>query len=174
MPTGGVDATEESITQWIKAGTACLGIGTKLITKEIVAAGDWEALTAKVAQCLWWVKKARGVPLFLGCEHVGLYPTQAGGGAEVAAWYAKTFSFSERWATHPSSSLAGPRADRGVQGAKGAAGACGDSRGQLRGSGPGSPGEGSPSKSPHARAGEVGLPQGPDRPDTASTSSARL
>lgn len=96
MPTGGVDATEESITQWIKAGTACLGIGTKLITKEIVAAGDWEALTAKVAQCLWWVKKARGVPLFLGCEHVGLYPTQAGGGAEVAAWYAKTFGFSEK------------------------------------------------------------------------------
>ena len=25
MPTGGVDATEESVTQWIKAGVACVG-----------------------------------------------------------------------------------------------------------------------------------------------------
>jgi 2-dehydro-3-deoxyphosphogluconate aldolase/(4S)-4-hydroxy-2-oxoglutarate aldolase len=96
MPTGGVDATEESISAWIKAGTACLGIGSNLITKEIVAAGDWAALTRKVEQCLWWVKKARGVPLFLGCEHVGLYPKEPDGGAAVASWYASTFGLSEK------------------------------------------------------------------------------
>lgn len=91
MPTGGVSATEESITAWIQAGTACLGIGSDLISRDIVAAKDWERLRTKVAQCVWWVKKARGVPLFLGCEHVGLYPQEAGGGAKVAEWYEKTF-----------------------------------------------------------------------------------
>jgi len=93
MPTGGVDATEESITAWIEAGAAALGIGSKLVTKDAVAAGDFEAITEKVQQALWWIKKARGVPLFLGVEHPGLYPTEAGGGQQVAEWYRDTFGF---------------------------------------------------------------------------------
>ena len=32
MPTGGVDATVASISKWIKAGAAALGMGSKLIT----------------------------------------------------------------------------------------------------------------------------------------------
>lgn len=93
MPTGGVDATEESVTDWIGAGAAALGIGSKLVTKDLVAAGDFEAISAKVAQVLWWVKKARGEPLFLGIEHPGLYPEKEGGGQEVAEWYRDTFGF---------------------------------------------------------------------------------
>lgn len=60
MPTGGVDATKESIYGWFKAGVTCVGIGSKLITKELVAAGDFEAITAKVRQVLAWIKEARG------------------------------------------------------------------------------------------------------------------
>ena len=60
MPTGGVDATEESINAWFKAGVACVGMGSKLITKDAVAAGDFEAISKKVAQVLAWIKAARG------------------------------------------------------------------------------------------------------------------
>jgi 2-dehydro-3-deoxyphosphogluconate aldolase / (4S)-4-hydroxy-2-oxoglutarate aldolase len=60
MPTGGVQATEESVTAWIKAGCACLGMGSDLIKKELVAAGDWEAISARVAKAISWVRVARG------------------------------------------------------------------------------------------------------------------
>lgn len=59
MPTGGVDATEESINAWFTAGVACVGIGSKLIRKDLVAAGDWSGITAKVQQVLAWIKEAR-------------------------------------------------------------------------------------------------------------------
>jgi len=59
MPTGGVDATEESVTAWVKAGVAALGIGSKLVTKDLVAAGDYDGIATKVTQVLEWVKKAR-------------------------------------------------------------------------------------------------------------------
>jgi 2-dehydro-3-deoxyphosphogluconate aldolase/(4S)-4-hydroxy-2-oxoglutarate aldolase len=60
LPTGGVDASEASIAAWIKAGAAALGIGSKLITKQAIQARDWDALGAKVTQCLGWIKSARG------------------------------------------------------------------------------------------------------------------
>ncbi|HLA40157.1 MAG TPA: bifunctional 4-hydroxy-2-oxoglutarate aldolase/2-dehydro-3-deoxy-phosphogluconate aldolase [Candidatus Glassbacteria bacterium] len=60
MPTGGVDATEESIGAWIGAGCICLGLGSNLITKELVAAGNWEAIAANVAKAIALVKKVRG------------------------------------------------------------------------------------------------------------------
>ena len=59
MPTGGVDATEESIMAWFGAGVACVGIGSKLIRKEWVAAGDWMAITAQVRKVLAWIQQAR-------------------------------------------------------------------------------------------------------------------
>jgi len=59
MPTGGVDATEESIRAWFKAGAACVGMGSKLITKDLVAARDFDAISSKVAQVLAWIKEAR-------------------------------------------------------------------------------------------------------------------
>jgi 2-dehydro-3-deoxyphosphogluconate aldolase/(4S)-4-hydroxy-2-oxoglutarate aldolase len=60
MPTGGVDATQESIEAWFKAGVACVGIGSKLITKELVAKGDFDGLAAKTAQVLAWIAQVRG------------------------------------------------------------------------------------------------------------------
>ena len=59
MPTGGVDASMESIDAWIKAGAACLGVGSKLITKESVATGDFAAITKKVKDCIGWIRDAR-------------------------------------------------------------------------------------------------------------------
>lgn len=59
MPTGGVETTQESITAWFKAGIAAAGIGSNLIKKEWVAAGDYAAITAKTAQVLGWIKEVK-------------------------------------------------------------------------------------------------------------------
>jgi 2-dehydro-3-deoxyphosphogluconate aldolase/(4S)-4-hydroxy-2-oxoglutarate aldolase len=94
MPTGGVDATEESIKAWFEAGVACVGMGSKLIRKDLVAAGDWAEITAKIRQVLQWIREARGMPIFLGVEHVGLYPTQEASGQAIAEWYGERFGFA--------------------------------------------------------------------------------
>jgi 2-dehydro-3-deoxyphosphogluconate aldolase/(4S)-4-hydroxy-2-oxoglutarate aldolase len=63
MPTGGVDATEESIRAWCEAGAVSLGMGSKLISKQLVAAGDFDAISNKVAQVLGWIRDVReGTP----------------------------------------------------------------------------------------------------------------
>jgi 2-dehydro-3-deoxyphosphogluconate aldolase/(4S)-4-hydroxy-2-oxoglutarate aldolase len=59
MPTGGVDRTRESIEKWFKAGVASVGIGSNLITKEILASGDFEALAKNTAEVLQWIKNVR-------------------------------------------------------------------------------------------------------------------
>jgi 2-dehydro-3-deoxyphosphogluconate aldolase/(4S)-4-hydroxy-2-oxoglutarate aldolase len=59
MPTGGVDATEENVKGWIKAGAACLGMGSKLIRKDLVAAGNFDAIRENVARVLAWIQEAR-------------------------------------------------------------------------------------------------------------------
>lgn len=61
MPTGGVDATKESIEEWFRAGVACVGIGSNLISKERLAAGDFAAISAKTADVLRWIRAARGM-----------------------------------------------------------------------------------------------------------------
>lgn len=93
MPTGGVQATEESITAWIKAGCACLGMGSDLIKKELVAAGDWDGIAERVAKAVSLVKKARGRPLFESIEHVGVYPTEGASNDAIAGWYKETFGW---------------------------------------------------------------------------------
>jgi 2-dehydro-3-deoxyphosphogluconate aldolase/(4S)-4-hydroxy-2-oxoglutarate aldolase len=60
MPTGGVEPTEASLSAWFKAGVACVGIGSNLITKEILAAKDWDGLATKVAETLAIVQRVRG------------------------------------------------------------------------------------------------------------------
>ncbi len=61
MPTGGVETTKESIDAWFKAGIAAAGIGSNLVKKEWVAAGDYAAITAKTVEVLAWIREARGV-----------------------------------------------------------------------------------------------------------------
>lgn len=93
MPTGGVDTTRESIEAWFKAGVACVGVGSNLISKELIAAGDFEAMTKKTAEVLNWINEVRGKSVFAGIEHVGLYPDGRVSGQEIAAWYVNTFGF---------------------------------------------------------------------------------
>jgi 2-dehydro-3-deoxyphosphogluconate aldolase/(4S)-4-hydroxy-2-oxoglutarate aldolase len=60
MPTGGVDATEESLTEWFKAGVACVGIGSNLITKELLAAKDYAGVEKRVRETIALIRKIRG------------------------------------------------------------------------------------------------------------------
>ena len=60
MPTGGVDATEESLTKWFKAGVSCVGIGSNLITKELLDAKDYAGVEKKVAATIALIRKIRG------------------------------------------------------------------------------------------------------------------
>lgn len=52
MVTGGVAPTEENLTAWFKAGVMCVGMGSKLFPKEVVAAGDWQSITDKCREAL--------------------------------------------------------------------------------------------------------------------------
>ena len=60
MVTGGVAPDEENLTNWIKAGVLCVGMGSKLFPKEVVAAGNWQAVTDKCIEALGYIAKARG------------------------------------------------------------------------------------------------------------------
>ena len=59
MPTGGVEPTRESVSAWVKAGVAAVGIGGNLIRKDWLAQGNYAAITAKTAEVLAWVQDAR-------------------------------------------------------------------------------------------------------------------
>ena len=59
MPTGGVAPTEENLSAWFNAGVTCVGMGSKLISKEIIANKDFAKLTADVKAALDIVKKVR-------------------------------------------------------------------------------------------------------------------
>lgn len=60
MVTGGVAPDEENLTNWIKAGVLCVGMGSKLFPKDVVAAGNWQAVTDKCIEALGYIAKARG------------------------------------------------------------------------------------------------------------------
>lgn len=52
MPTGGVEPTLENLTEWFDAGVTCVGMGSNLITREIVQKKDWAALKDTVTAAL--------------------------------------------------------------------------------------------------------------------------
>jgi 2-dehydro-3-deoxyphosphogluconate aldolase/(4S)-4-hydroxy-2-oxoglutarate aldolase len=59
MPTGGVDATEANVTEWIQAGAAALGMGSKLVSAQAVKDKDYDGIAKKVSDCVGWIRKAR-------------------------------------------------------------------------------------------------------------------
>jgi 2-dehydro-3-deoxyphosphogluconate aldolase/(4S)-4-hydroxy-2-oxoglutarate aldolase len=60
MPTGGVDTTAENIGGWFKAGVSAVGMGSKLISKQLMADKDYakiESETKAVLSILDSIKK---------------------------------------------------------------------------------------------------------------------
>ena len=93
MPTGGVDATQESMHSWFQAGVSCVGMGSKLIRKDLVAARDWDGISQNVRDVLGWIGEVRGDSVWLGVDHVGIYPTADASARDIAAWYQDRFGF---------------------------------------------------------------------------------
>jgi 2-dehydro-3-deoxyphosphogluconate aldolase/(4S)-4-hydroxy-2-oxoglutarate aldolase len=58
MPTGGVEATRESVQSWIKAGACCVGLGSGLVRKDWVAARNFQGIQETTAFILHWVAEA--------------------------------------------------------------------------------------------------------------------
>ena len=56
MPTGGVSPTEENLKGWFEAGVTCVGMGSNLISKEVIANQDFEALKKAVKDSLAIIK----------------------------------------------------------------------------------------------------------------------
>ena len=52
MVTGGVDITEENLSAWKKAGAYCVGMGSKLFTKELIQKKDWKRISSLCAEAL--------------------------------------------------------------------------------------------------------------------------
>jgi len=59
MPTGGVSPTLENLTGWFDAGVTCVGMGSKLISKEILANKDYAKLEQDVKSTLELIKKIK-------------------------------------------------------------------------------------------------------------------
>ncbi|SHM52481.1 bifunctional 4-hydroxy-2-oxoglutarate aldolase/2-dehydro-3-deoxy-phosphogluconate aldolase [Flavobacterium saccharophilum] len=59
MPTGGVNPTEENLKDWFDAGVTCVGMGSQLITKEIIANKDYAGLTIKVKEVYEIISRLR-------------------------------------------------------------------------------------------------------------------
>jgi 2-dehydro-3-deoxyphosphogluconate aldolase/(4S)-4-hydroxy-2-oxoglutarate aldolase len=59
MPTGGVSTEEDNLRGWFHAGVTCVGMGSQLISKEVLANQDFQGLKIKVAETLALIKKIR-------------------------------------------------------------------------------------------------------------------
>jgi len=57
IPTGGV--TPQNVPDYFKAGAAAVGAGSTLLTKEVLASSDWNALSARAAEFVAAARKAR-------------------------------------------------------------------------------------------------------------------
>jgi 2-dehydro-3-deoxyphosphogluconate aldolase/(4S)-4-hydroxy-2-oxoglutarate aldolase len=59
MPTGGVDASEENLTAWFKAGVTCVGMGSNLFPKEATEGNNWQLVTDLCKDALSLIQKIR-------------------------------------------------------------------------------------------------------------------
>ncbi|MBD0777246.1 bifunctional 4-hydroxy-2-oxoglutarate aldolase/2-dehydro-3-deoxy-phosphogluconate aldolase [Maribacter sp. ANRC-HE7] len=59
MPTGGVSTEESNLKGWFGAGVTCVGMGSQLISKEILVNKDYDLLKKKVGEALETIKKIR-------------------------------------------------------------------------------------------------------------------
>ncbi len=61
MPTGGVSTDEGNLKGWFDAGVTCVGMGSQLIGKEVLAKKDFDGLTKTVKDTLALIKSIRSV-----------------------------------------------------------------------------------------------------------------
>jgi len=60
MPTGGVSTDKENLKSWFDAGVTCVGIGSNLISKNILSKKDYLGLEMNVKDVLQIIQSIRG------------------------------------------------------------------------------------------------------------------
>ena len=60
MVTGGVKPTRENLESWFKAGVFCVGMGSNLFPKDVIAAGEWSKISDLCRDALDIIKIVRG------------------------------------------------------------------------------------------------------------------
>ena len=59
MPTGGVSPTKENLKAWFDAGVTCVGMGSKLISKEALKEKNYRSITEKCKLALSIIHELR-------------------------------------------------------------------------------------------------------------------
>jgi len=59
MPTGGVSPDEENLQGWFDAGVTCVGMGSQLISKDILKNESFDVLETRVKETLARIQKVR-------------------------------------------------------------------------------------------------------------------
>jgi 2-dehydro-3-deoxyphosphogluconate aldolase/(4S)-4-hydroxy-2-oxoglutarate aldolase len=59
MPTGGVSPTKENLKGWFDAGVACVGMGSKLITKQTDGSFDYAKIEQQTKKTLQIISDLR-------------------------------------------------------------------------------------------------------------------
>ena len=59
MVTGGVKPERANLEGWFKAGVTCVGMGSNLFPKDVIAAGDWSRITELCQEALQTIQEVR-------------------------------------------------------------------------------------------------------------------
>lgn len=59
MPTGGVKPTAENLSKWFGAGVFCVGMGSQLFSKNLIASGNFAELQNEISDALSLVLSVR-------------------------------------------------------------------------------------------------------------------
>jgi 2-dehydro-3-deoxyphosphogluconate aldolase/(4S)-4-hydroxy-2-oxoglutarate aldolase len=59
MPTGGVEPNEENLREWFSAGVVCVGMGSALLTENLVKNRSWDTITSEIKKALDIIKKLK-------------------------------------------------------------------------------------------------------------------
>ncbi|MCD4696478.1 MAG: bifunctional 4-hydroxy-2-oxoglutarate aldolase/2-dehydro-3-deoxy-phosphogluconate aldolase [Bacteroidales bacterium] len=61
MPTGGVSPNEDNLKEWFDSGVSVVGMGSKLITKDIIKTHDYKLLEKNVKETIQLILKIRSL-----------------------------------------------------------------------------------------------------------------
>jgi len=60
MPSGGVSPTLENLTEWFEAGAFCVGMGSQMMTKDIIHRGDYKRLEETARETMAIIRNLKG------------------------------------------------------------------------------------------------------------------
>ncbi len=59
MPTGGVTPEEEELKTWFRSGVVCVGMGSQLMDKQLIASGNFSALSLRIREVVNFVNQLK-------------------------------------------------------------------------------------------------------------------